>query len=101
MFDLNRERAVKVFSTMMNASETAAASSTTMYRSMSDHSSIRLNAAAPASQNAWTEGSGWSSEVKARMIESRVNGVSLAIRRSRKSATLLYITSVPSPNPGA
>src|SRR5207245_1070628 len=63
-----------------------------IYRSMSDHSSIRLNAAAPASQNAWTEGRGWSSAVKVRMIESRVRGAFLAISKSPKSATLLYIT---------
>src|SRR3989441_4467006 len=63
-----------------------------MYRSISDHSSTRLNAAAPASQNAWTYGSGRSSEVRARIIESRVNGVFWAISESPKSATLLYIT---------
>src|SRR5256885_2850726 len=67
-----------------------------MYRSISDHSSTRLNAAAPASQNAWTYGSGRSSEVRARIIESRVNGVFWAISESPKSATLLYITPLPS-----
>ncbi|TLZ54094.1 MAG: hypothetical protein E6K17_08585 [Methanobacteriota archaeon] len=81
---------------MTNVSETAGASSTTMYRSMSDHSSIRLNAAAPASQNAWTNRRGWSSAVKARMIEARDNVVFLVISKSPKSATLLYITSLPS-----
>src|SRR3989440_12626283 len=71
-----------------------------MYRSISDHSSTRLNAAAPASQNAWTYGSGRSSEVRARIIESRVNGVFWAISESPKSATLLYITFLLSPNAG-
>src|SRR3989454_8647445 len=67
-----------------------------MYRSISDHSSTRLNAAARASQNAWTYGSGRSSEVRARIIESGVNGVFWAISESPKSATLLYITPLPS-----
>src|SRR5436309_7854551 len=81
----------RVFSTISNVCGTAV-SSTTMYRSISDHSSTRLNAAAPASQNAWTYGSGRSSEARARIIESRVNGVFWAISESPKSATLLYIT---------
>ncbi len=67
-----------------------------MYRSMSDHSSIRLNAAAPDSQNAWTNRRGWSSAVNARMIEARDNVVFLAISKSPKSATLLCITPLPS-----